>query len=59
MKQSIKDNPKAKFTTKLGSTYVARFLEKNRILDVSAGYASAVVWEKSKELNEHNKNDMR
>ncbi len=28
MNESIKNNPESKFTTKLGSTYIARYIEE-------------------------------
>lgn len=45
MNESIKNNPESKFTTKLGSTYTARYIEE---------YGN-VMWATDKEWSEHDK----
>ena len=45
MNQAIRSNPDSKFTTKLGSTYTARFL----------GESGNIVWATQKEWDKHDK----
>lgn len=46
MNESISNNPKAKFTTKLGSTYTAKYMEEK----------GGIIWATSKEWADHDKN---
>lgn len=45
MKEHVSQNPKSTFTTKLGSTFVARFMEEH----------GNIVWATSKEWEQHDK----